>query len=110
MMPRGVPIHQRQAYGPVQLVDTAPDFAGCVVKTNNTAEMTAVLHVMADVLIWRKRMERASKLRRTDRVTLIMVYDSWYAMTRSNAPVTRPTPATNQAITEVARRLRGFSR
>ena len=27
-LPRGVPIHQRRAYGPVQLADTSPDFAG----------------------------------------------------------------------------------
>lgn len=26
-LPRGVPVHQRRAYGPVQLEDTSPDFA-----------------------------------------------------------------------------------
>ena len=86
-----VPIHQRRAYGPVQLDDTQTDYAGCVTPSNNTAEMSAVPQIMADLLIWRKRMEWSNQVDPEDIITVLMVYDSWYTMHRCNASIAKPT-------------------
>jgi ribonuclease HI len=104
-MTRGVRVAQRRAYGPVQLDETATDFAGCLKHSNNTAELSAVPHAMADLLIWRKRMEQRGKLPRRTVVDAVMVYDSEYTRQSTGAAVAALAPRHNQTAVEVGRRL-----
>ena len=43
-----------KAYGPVQLDAEAYTYIGCLVRSNNTAELSAVPHAVAHVLKWRR--------------------------------------------------------
>jgi hypothetical protein len=50
--PRHSPV---TCHGPVQLDDQANDFSGCVRLSNNTAELSAVLQILAHFLMWKLR-------------------------------------------------------
>ena len=83
-------------------------YMGCVVESNNTAELSAVPHVMATMIDWRRQ---AAARRDEDRITvgeavgLIMVYDSQYTKDHCTAPTHVPAPATNATVVKVCRRL-----
>jgi ribonuclease HI len=98
------------SYGKVILDEDHPGgaYMGCVVESNNTAELSAVPHVMATMIDWRRQ---AAARRDEDRITvgeavgLIMVYDSQYTKDHCTAPTHVPAPATNATVVKVCRRL-----
>jgi ribonuclease HI len=98
------------SYGKVILDEEHPGgaYMGCVVESNNTAELSAVPHVMATMIDWRRQ---AAARRDEDRITvgeavgLIMVYDSQYTKDHCTAPTHVPAPATNATVVKVCRRL-----
>ena len=94
-----------KAYGVVQLDMSAPDFIGCINKTNNTGELSAVPHAIHRVYRWRQHNRRRLNLRSTDWTHVIMVYDSECARTNSDATVTDPLPDANTTVVRMIRRL-----
>ena len=94
-----------KAYGTVQLDENAPDFIGCIDKTNNTGELSAVPHAIYRVYRWRQHNRAGLNLRRKDWVHVIMVYDSECARVNSDAAVTDPLPHKNTTVTRMIRRL-----
>ena len=64
------------AYGPVQLDMSQNDFIGCIDKTNNTGELSAVPHAIYRVYRWRQHNKKRLNLRHKDWTHVVMVYDS----------------------------------
>ena len=94
------------AYGPVQLDPEARTYIGCLVRSNNTAELSAVPHAMAYVLNWRRAQGRLQYgVRTTDVLGVIMVYDSQYTKDACTAPPHVPTPVKNRTAIVVCRRM-----
>ena len=99
----------RDSFGPVQLDAEADTFVGCIVLSNNTAELSAVPHAMADMISWRVANTEPLGLRLmpATRVGMIMVYDSQYTKDQCTAP--RPPGrarwAKNATVIAVCRRL-----
>ena len=68
----------RQAYGPVQLEAAKSDFCGCIKRSNNTAELSAVPHILVDAITWKIRAEASGKLAPGQWTILVLVYDAKY--------------------------------
>ena len=99
------------AYGSVQLNPDQQSFCGCIQLSNNTAELSAVPHVMTDVMNWRSRnmRSRGAKLAVGEPIGVIMLYDSQY--TKDQCTMQRPPDAKRQlknaTVVAVCRRLIG---
>ena len=93
------------AYGPVQLDMSQNDFIGCIDKTNNTGELSAVPHAIYRVYRWRQHNKRRLNLRHQDWTHVIMVYDSTCARVNSEAKETDPLPHRNTTVVKMIRRL-----
>eukprot|EP01046_Picozoa_sp_COSAG06_P032145 COSAG06_NODE_3190_length_5707_cov_57.591655_6_plen_207_part_00 len=99
-------IVEEKAYGPVQLDMDAYMYIGCVVRSNNTAELSAVPHAMAFVLNWRRVAGRRQHgLRVADMLGVVMVYDSQYTKDACTAPAHVPTPVKNRTAIVVCQRM-----
>jgi ribonuclease HI len=63
-------------------------FLGCLTLSNNTAELSAVPHIMAAVLTWRTRniAPHGLQLRTSEEIGVLMVYDSQYTKDQCTAP------------------------
>ena len=85
-----VELEEREGYGPVQLDPDANTFCGCIQQSNNTAELSAVPHVMTDAICWRRRNSgrRGVGLAPHEPLGVIMVYDSQY--TKDQCTMRRP--------------------
>ena len=100
-----VVLQTEKAYGPVQLDMDAHSYLGCVVLSNNTAELSAVPHAMAFVLNWRRVVGRRQYgLRVADMLGVIMVYDSQYTKDACTAPPHVPKPVKNRTAIVVCQR------
>ena len=84
----GAEIEVRDGYGPVQLDPEADTFLGCLAMSNNTAELSAVPHIMAAILTWRTRNTAPNglQLQTGDEIGALMVYDSQYTCDQCTAP------------------------
>ena len=104
-----VETEEKDGYGAVQLDPTADTFLGCLAMTNNTAELSAVPHIMAAILTWRTRNTAPNglQLQQSDEIGVIMVYDSQYTKDQCTAP--RPPGharhVKNATVIAVCRRL-----
>ena len=94
-----------QAYGTVQLDMDAEDYIGCVDKTNNTAELSAVPHALRRVYRWSQQNKRSLNLRSRVWTYVIMVYDSEYTRMECDAAETDPLPQKNRTTIRMIRRL-----
>ena len=105
----GATMETREGYGPVQLEPTERTFCGCIQRSNNTAELSAVPHVMVDVITWRRRNSgtRGVRLAASEPLGVIMVYDSQY--TKDQCTMKRPPDSARQlknaTVVAVCRRL-----
>lgn len=93
------------AYGPVQLDMTREDFIGCIDRTNNTGELSAVPHAIYRVYRWRQKSKRQLNLRPQDKIHVIMVYDSMCARINCEAKEADPLPDRNTTVVRMIRRL-----
>ena len=101
-------------HGPVELDVDAPTFCGAIALSNNTAELSALPHILVQVLIWRRQAmadaaraagtfdesatEVANSLEHLPLETLILAHDSQYVKdTCECAPGAAPA-ATNTCI------------
>ena len=102
-------IEQREGYGPVQLDPDDNTFCGCIQLSNNTAELSAVPHVLTDAICWRRRNSgrRGVGLAAHEPLGMIMVYDSQY--TKDQCTMRRPPDGARQlknaTVVAVCRRL-----
>ena len=105
----GTVLEVRDGYGPVQLDPEEDTYLGCLTKSNNTAELSAVPHIMAAVLTWRTRntAPHGLQLQPSAEVGVIMVYDSQYTKDQCTAP--RPSERArhlkNVTVIAVCKRL-----
>ena len=94
------------AYGPVQLDPDVDSYIGCLKKSNNTAELTAVPHAMTLLMKWKRGVGRTRwGMRSTGTLGVIMVYDSQYTKDVCTAPEHVPVPCNNRTAIVVCRRL-----
>ena len=86
----------------------AHTFVGCLLLSNNTAELSAVPHAMADMIVWKhKRTQAGTAPRPHDSVGVIMVYDSQYTkdMCTTSKPPTQGRQIKNATAIATCRRL-----
>ena len=104
-----VELEQREGYGPVQLDPADNTFCGCIQLSNNTAELSAVPHVMTDAICWRRRNSgrRGIRLAPHEPLGIIMVYDSQYTKDQCTMrkPPDSPRQLRNATVVAVCRRL-----
>jgi ribonuclease HI len=99
-------IEDYKAWGPVQLDAEEPTFVGCVRKSNNTAELSAVPHAMAAAMVWRRQNAgcRGYRIKTRETTGMVMVYDSQYTRDRCTERTSKHG-AKNATVISVCRRL-----
>ena len=115
-----VPISRELAHGPVDLDPDSKCFCGCLHNSNNTAELSAVPHILTRVLRERRRIltqaasiptrvssEHVQYLRSRAAVpeTLILAYDSEYTRQMCDVSPDAPLPSSNATVISLCRRL-----
>ena len=115
-----VPISRELAHGPVDLDPDSRYFCGCLHNSNNTAELSAVPHILTRVLRERRRIltQAASIPTRVSSVhvqylrsraavpeTLILAYDSEYTRQMCDVSPDAPLPSSNATVISLCRRL-----
>ena len=90
----------------MQLDSDVDSYIGCLKKSNNTAELTAVPHAMTLLMKWKRGVGRTRwGMRSTGTLGVIMVYDSQYTKDVCTAPEHVPVPCNNRTAIVVCRRL-----
>jgi hypothetical protein len=95
-------------HGPVITDTAAAAFSGCIARTNNTAELSAVPQMLARACRYqRDKRDSASRGRRPPPppLTLIFCYDSQYTHDTCVADAASPLPRRNCTIVALCRRL-----
>ena len=107
-------------YGPIVLDVTEPSFCGAIARSNNTAELSALPHILVRILIRRRqRMAQASRehgclnpaadfANPTGHIpleTVILAHDSQYVKDTCEVQAGTAPAATNTTLVSLCRRL-----
>ena len=95
----------RQAYGPVQLEADKSDSCGCIKRSNNTAELSAVPQILVDAITWKVRAEASGKVATGQWITVVLVYDSKYVRDQCDVHEAETLPDKNSTVIKLCRRL-----
>ena len=95
-------------HGPVIIDTAAAAFSGCIARTNNTAELSAVPQMLARACRYQRDKRDSARRGRQPPpppLTLIFCYDSQYTHDTGVADAASPLPRRNCTIVALCRRL-----